>query len=156
MQSWGCHINQTFSVLFGRQSCLNRSMPVSGGMSHGDGAGLRHSTQRWLWRGGVPLVEVSTRRRRRGTHRTVSGPNPPPTAAPQTKQYVQLSIYQLYQPISQNLNQLQLSWTQFCVCTDESTLKVLEARKGEREAQAFLKLRRQREHKSQENRNPKQ
>lgn len=32
----------------------------------------------------------------------------------------------------------------------ENTLKLLEARKGEREAQAFVKLRRQREKKSQE------
>ncbi|XP_062859463.1 LOW QUALITY PROTEIN: protein unc-13 homolog D [Trichomycterus rosablanca] len=38
----------------------------------------------------------------------------------------------------------------------ESTLKVLEARKGEREAQAFVKVRRQREHKSQETGNQKQ
>lgn len=42
-----------------------------------------------------------------------------------------------------------------CLCAisvfvGENTLRLLEARKGEKEAQAFVKLRRQREKKSQE------
>jgi len=36
------------------------------------------------------------------------------------------------------------------VFVGENTLRLLEARKGEKEAQAFVKLRRQREKKSQE------